>query len=168
MKISPIKILSILYILLMSNILFTKLNKHLIEFLNTNTFAKHILTFITIIVLITLVYSHLDISELIFYAVIIFILFILSTKSTYHVNLIILGILFILYMLDYTYTNKISDTVNSQLSYENKKNIISKFKIKKNHSIIFFAIAVVAGALLYDSKKYNQYKDKYSLMVFVS
>lgn len=168
MKISPIKILSMLYILLMSNLLFTKINKHLIEFINSNSIAKHILCFISIVVLITLIYQNLDIKELIFYAFITYVLFILATKSIFQVNIIILSFLFILYLHDYFTDNKIKNTIDSQINDSDKKNIISKLKIKKNHALILFALAVITGSVLYDSKKYEQYGKKYSLMVFVA
>lgn len=166
--ISPIKILSILYVLLMSNILFTKINKHLIEYLQSNVLAKHILGFITIIVLITLVYKNVDYRELLFYSIITYILFVLSTKSTYQINIIILGLLFILYIYNYFTDDKIKNFNLSQINVVDKNNLISKLKIKKNHGLILFAGAVIFGSLLYDSKKYEQYKNNYSLLVFVS
>jgi len=166
--ISPIKILSILYVLLMSNILFTKINKHLIEYLQSNVLAKHILGFITIIVLITLVYKNVDYRELLFYSIITYILFVLSTKSTYQINIIILGLLFILYIYNYFTDDKIKNLNSSQINIVDKNNLISKLKIKKNHGLILFAGAVIIGSLLYDSKKYEQYKNNYSLLVFVS
>lgn len=166
--ISPIKILSILYVLLMSNILFTKINKHLIEYLQSNVLAKHILGFITIIVLITLVYKNVDYRELLFYSIITYILFVLSTKSTYQINIIILGLLFILYIYNYFTDDKIKNFNLSQINVVDKNNLISKLKIKKNHGLILFAGAVIIGSLLYDSKKYEQYKNNYSLLVFVS
>jgi hypothetical protein len=166
--ISPIKILSILYVLLMSNILFTKINKHLIEYIQSNVLAKHILGFITIIVLITLVYKNIDYRELLFYSIITYILFILSTKCIYQVNIIILGLLFILYIYNYFTNDKIKNLNTSQINITDKNKLISKLKINKNHGLLLFAGAVIIGSLLYDSKKYEQYKNNYSLLVFVS
>ena len=119
-NISPIKILSLLYILLMSNILCTKINKHLIEYLHSNAIAKHILGFITIIVLITIVYKNLDIRELLFYSVIIYVLFVLATKCIYQVNIIVLGLLFVLYIYNYFTENKMNNIKYSQIDDKDK------------------------------------------------
>ena len=86
----------------------------------------------------------------------------------YQVNIIVLGLLFVLYVYNYFTDNKMNNIKYSQIDDKDKNKIISKLKIKKNHGLLLFSLAVIAGSLLYDSKKYNQYKNNYSLLVFVS
>ena len=77
--ISPIKILMILYLLMLSHGSLIKHNNlsHMIE--NSNI-IKHITIFIAIAVIISLIYNGIPVIELLFYSFIIYIVYILSIK----------------------------------------------------------------------------------------
>ncbi len=166
-NVSPIKILMFFYLLLMANLLSTKLNAHLIENINNNKILKHILIFVTIIVLLTVIYSDLNIYDLIIYGFIIYFVFILSTKMNKNYIMGILLLLVIFYLKDYYNKQKMiiiakDHTING-IDKEKKIENLNKQNMTMN---IIFGLLVVGGSLLYDDKKYAQYGGGYSLQKF--
>jgi len=166
-NVSPIKILLFFYLILMTNLLSTKLNAHLIENINNNKILKHILIFTTIVVLLTIIYSDLNIYDLIIYGFIIYFVFILSTKMNKNYILGILTLLFLFYLKDYYNKQKIITITRDQtikgIDKEQKIENINKQNMTIN---VIFGLLVVGGALLYDDKKYTQYGGGYSLLKF--
>jgi len=167
LNVSPIKVLMFFYLILMANLLSTKLNAHLIDNINNNKILKHIIIFVTIIVLLTLVYSDLNIYDLIIYGFIIYFVFILSTKMNKNYVMGILSLLVLFYLKDYYNKQKImiiaKDQTLNGLDKEKKIENINKQNLSMN---VIFGLLVVGGALLYDNKKVAQYGGGYSLQKF--
>ena len=166
-NVSPLKVLMFFYLLMISNLLSTKLNAHLIENINNNKILKHILIFSTIMVLLTIIYQDLNLNNLIIYTFIIYFVFILSTKINKNYIIALMILLAIFYLKDYYNKQKKNiiyrdNNINGNIKEEkiekiNKQNVIMN---------IIFGLSVISGALLYDNKKYIQYGGNYSLHKF--
>jgi hypothetical protein len=167
LNVSPIKVLMFFYLILMANLLSAKLNAHLIDNINNNKILKHIIIFVTIIVLLTVIYSDLNIYDLIIYGFIIYFVFILSTKMNKNYVMGILSLLVLFYLKDYYNKQKImiiaKDQTLNGLDKEKKIENINKQNFSMN---VIFGLLVVGGALLYDNKKAEQYGGGYSLQKF--
>lgn len=165
--VSPLKILMLLYLLLISNLITTKLNAHLIEHIQSNQILQHIICFSIIIVLFTLIYKDLNLYDLVIYSFITYFIFILSTKLNKNLVFGVLLLLGLFFIKDYYLNQKIN-----LLKLDNNINgIIKEQKIyeirKQNISLnVILGLVVIGGALLYDNKKFNQYGSSYSLKTF--
>jgi hypothetical protein len=167
LAISPLKILMLFYLLLVSNLITNKLNAHLIEDIKSNSIIQHIMVFTTILVLFALLYTDLNLYDMIIYTFITYFIFILSTKLNKNVVygvLLLLGLFFIKNYYNNQKINilKIDPTINGNIK-EQKINKIREQNITLN---VILGLVVIGGALFYDKKKYNQYGGRYSLKTF--
>jgi len=168
LNISPIKILMLFYLLLMSNLITQKLNKHIIEKLNNNKLLQHIVGFITILVILCLVYNNMNIYDMVIYTFVIYFVFILSTKLNQNVLLFSILLLVLFFLKEYYNNNKINliikDNSIDGMVKESKIKQIEKENITFN---IIYGLVVIGGSLLYDNKKYKQYGGNYTLIKFL-
>ena len=168
LNISPVKILMLFYLLIMSNLITSKLNKHIIEYINNNKLFQHLLIIITILVLLCLIYNDMNIYDMIIYTFIIYFVFILSTKLNQNVMYISLLILFVFFIKEYYNNKQINIIIMDKNIDGNKKEILIKKREKENFTLnVIYGLVVIGGALLYDDKKYLQYKNDYSLRKFI-
>ena len=168
LNISPIKILMLFYLLLMSNLITQKLNKHIIEKLNNNKLLQHIVGIITILVILCLVYDNMNIYDMVIYTFVIYFVFVLSTKLNQNVLLFSIMLLIIFFLKEYYNNNKINliikDNSIDGMVKESKIKQIEKENIILN---VIYGLVVIGGALLYDDKKYKQYGGNYTLKKFL-
>lgn len=168
LNISPIKILVLFYLLLMSNLITQKLNKHIIEKLNNNKILQHILGIITILVILCLVYDNMNIYDIVIYTFVIYFVFVLSTKLNQNVLLFSIMLLVLFFLKEYYNNNKINLIIKDEnldgFAKEKKIKQIEKENITLN---VIYGLVVIGGSLLYDDKKYKQYGGNYTLKKFL-
>ena len=164
--ISLTKILFIFYLLMMttSNKL---ISKQMQEYINDNRYIQHVLGFLTMIVLITLI-SNVEMRTAIIYALIGYIWFIFSTKLDIHWNIIILILLFVGYMFE----NKINleeqnIRTDNNLTIELKDQLIKDNLNKKNIFVGSIILVTIFGTLLYSKKKHVQYGGNYDIFTYM-
>lgn len=168
LNISPIKILMLFYLLLMSNLITQKLNKHIIEKLNNNKFLQHILGIITILVILCLVYDNMNIYDMVIYTFVIYFVFVLSTKLNQNVLLFSIMLLILFFLKEYYNNNKINLIIKDNSIDGIQKEIKIKQIEKENITLnVIYGLVVIGGALLYDDKKYKQYGGNYTLKKFL-
>ena len=166
--ISIIKILSILYLFIFANVLSQKINEKIAYKLNENILLKHIIGLITIGIILSLIYD-LSQKDLIFYSILIYFIFLLSTKISSQLIGVVIIILSGVYFYDYFMDSKINQVKNDNLIDINKKNsIITDKKNKKRNITLFMILVVVAGSLLYENEKVNQLGGSFSFNKFIN
>ena len=168
LDISPIKILMILFLLMLSNGSLIKHN-NLSYMIENNNLLKHVTIIITITVIISLLYSGIPLIELIFYSVIIYIIYILSLKIDKKYVVLFGILLVVIYFVDYYNRHNInmikSDT---NVAHNKKEKMIEEINKKNMYIFSAFVIIILFGSLKYDSKKNLQYGDNYSLLKFLN
>lgn len=168
LNISPIKILMLFYLLLMSNLITQKINKHIIEKLNNNKNLQHILGIITILVILCLVYDNMNIYDMVIYTFVIYFVFVLSTKLNQNILLFSIMLLILFFLKEYYNNNKINLIIKDNSIDGIQKEIKIKQIEKENITLnVIYGLVVIGGALLYDDKKYKQYGGNYTLKKFL-
>jgi hypothetical protein len=167
LDISPIKILMILYLLMLSHGSLIKHN-NLSYMIENNNIVKHITIFIAIAVIISLIYNGLPIIELLFYSFIIYIIYILSIKLDKKYVLIFGLLLVVIYFVDYYNRHNIQlIKQDKNINLKNKDKEIETIQRKNILMMGLFAVLVVAGSLRYDDKKNIQYGSGYDMSKFL-
>lgn len=167
--ISVIKLVMILYLFVFANVISTKINTKLVERIEKNIMVKHIVGLITIGVLLSLVYNSIPLKDLILYSIIIYVVFLLSTKISK--NYVLLGLLLLVgvYFLSAESENRIKGIKNDQsININEKVKLIKHLEGKNNKITYFYIFAVVIGSLMYDEKKNIQMGGSYDLMKFLN
>jgi hypothetical protein len=130
---------------------------------------KHIVGLITVGVLLSLVYNNIPLKDLLLYSLIIYVVFLLSTKISK--NYVLLGLLLLVgvYFLSAQTENRIKDVKNDQSIHITEKTKLIRYLESKNNKITYFYIfAIVVGSLMYDEKKYVQMGGSYDLVKFLN
>lgn len=166
--ISILKILMILYLIVFTNTLTVKFGEKLLYKINENIILKHIVGLITIGIILSLIYS-LEGKDLILYSILIYFVFLLSTKMSSDLLIIAIVVLAGLYFFDYFNDKKINQINNdNNLSNEIKNNIIVNKKNNKRNITLMTLFVVVCGSLIYENKKVGQYGGSFSLNKFLN
>jgi cell division protein FtsW (lipid II flippase) len=161
--VSIIKVLILLFILKMGSE-----DNNINIMLKNNKLVKHITLIITISVLLSLLYKDLSLTQLIFYSMIIYVLYLLSIKIDKKYVLIFCGLLSIIYFNDYENNKKINITKKDKILTSNDKyNIISNINKENKNILIVFIVFTLGLSLLYDDKQYEQHGNNYSLFKFL-
>lgn len=167
-EISIIKILMILYIIVFTNILTLKFGEKLLYKINENIILKHIIGLITIGIILSLIYS-LEGKDLILYSLLIYFVFLLSTKMSSELLIIVIILLAGLYFYDYFNDKKINQLNNDDnVSNDIKNNIITNKKNNKRNITLMTLFIVICGSLIYENKKVSQYGGSFSLNKFLN
>ena len=157
------------YLFVFANVISTKINTKLVERIEKNVMIKHIVGLITIGVLLSLVYNSIPLKDLILYSIIIYVVFLLSTKISK--NYVLLGLLLLVgvYFLSAESENRIKGIKNDQsINIDEKVKLIKHLEGKNNKITYFYIFAVVIGSLMYDEKKNVQMGGSYDLMKFLN
>jgi hypothetical protein len=163
-----ISVLLIFYLLIASGCTEKLMAKQMREFINGNRMMQHIISFLTLFVLISTLGGLNDIKDALIYALIGYIWFLFSTKLDVHWNIIILILLFIGYMVENQLNQSDGETKDDPiLNEEQKKEIIDEREKKKNIVIGSIFVITLIGTLVYSYKKHNQYGDGYDVMRFM-
>lgn len=165
---SLVKIMMIFYVLVASSATDNLLSKQIKEFVNDSRYMQHILGFLTMIILVTLVGGTVDNKSAIFYALIGYIWFIFSTKLDIHWNIIILILLFIGYMIENNmHAKELSIKSDKMLSDEQKQNLIKEDIRYRNWVIGGIFMVTIVGTLFYSQKKHEQYGGGYDVFAYI-
>ena len=144
-------------------------NNNLNTVIHNNEIIKHITVIITIAILISLLYKNMDITQIIFYSLIIYGLYILTIKIDKKYIVYVGLIITILYFIDYYNKRIIENTkLDKNLNSNEKYKIIKKYNKKNNMLLIIFILIVVGGSILYDDKQFIQHANKYSISKFIT
>lgn len=162
------KVLLIFYVLVASNCTDNLMSKQIRQYINENRFVQHIIGFLLMIILVTLVGGIVDTRLAIFYALIGYIWFIFSTKLDIHWNIIIIILLFIGYMYENSMSIRENDINNDPNLTPDQKFIIiqqnNNYKTWIVSSVIFITIL---GTLFYSHKKHEQYGGGYDVFTYI-
>ncbi len=128
--------------------------------LDTNIYYKHLIAFILLLFLIILIDEE-NINKNLLYniglAIIIYILFIISTRINHLLIIIILGILLIIYILD----------KSAEKEKETNINLYNTYKYYQLILIIIVIILMIIGFIYYLYEKYMEYDKKFSILTFI-
>jgi hypothetical protein len=157
-NISLSKALMIFYVLVASNYTGSLLSKQLKESIENNRYAQHIIGFIMMLVIITMVGGVSDIDKTIIYSVLAYVWFIMTTKIDLHWNIIII----LLMLCGYLYENKIKQKEkllenDSSMSNGEKNKIKIKHTERKTYIVLGIVGVTAIGMYMYLTKKQNQY-----------
>ena len=162
------KVLLIFYVFVASSTTDNLMSKQIREYINSNRYMQHILGFLTMIVLVTLVGGVVDNRAAIFYALVGYIWFIFSTKLDIHWNLIIIALLFIGYMIENNMSaREVEIKSDKTLSDEQKKKLIMTDMMYKNWIVGSVLIVTAIGTLFYSQKKQEQYGGGYDVFAYM-
>ena len=156
--ISLIKIILIFYLLIANNFTTNLFSKQLKTFFTENRMAQHLIGFITMIVIITLTTTNINICNILVYSIIGYIWFIFSTKLDIQWSIIII----LLILFGYLYELKINEKQKQIeqdpiMTNDKKQELIQQNNKYKKYIIVFILMATLAGTTLYANKKMNQY-----------
>ena len=165
--VSLTNILMLFYLLVSANILSKKISTKIELELESNILLKHILGIITLSIILNFLYE-LKTSELILYSVLIYFIFLLSTKISSNLSLLMLAVIFIIYYYEDYNKNKIVSIKNTSIEIQEKDNNIYKIKNNNRNAIIILIISIIGGSLLYEDKKANQFGGNFELNKFLS
>jgi len=145
------------------------LSKRLTEFIDENRLVKHLIGFITVIVLITLLQTeNISNSEIFVYAFLCYSWFILATKLNIHLNLILVLCLLMGYMYENMIRNKDIDVlVDKVLTDEEKTKIVQTNETLKKYVMWGLVALTTVGVYFYSEKKEVQYGGGYDLVTFL-
>lgn len=147
-----------LYLIISANFLNQLLSNHMQELIRTNIYVKHLLGFTILYFLIILtddIYLNKPIIESFTLSIIIYILFILLSRTNLYINIMIIIIIFIIYIIENLIKKK----------YKNEK-IKNKLRnIEKILSIIAVILILIGNIIFYIEKK-KQYKNKFNILKF--
>lgn len=163
-----ISVLLVFYLLIASGCTENLMAKQMREFIKENRMAQHVIGFLTLLVLISMIGGITDIKNALIYTLIGYIWFLFSTKLDVQWNMIILLLLSLGYMYENMINQKENEIINDPiLSDAHKKEIISNNENKKIWVIGILFIVTIVGTLAYSYKKHNQYGGEYDFGTFI-
>jgi hypothetical protein len=162
------KILLIFYVLVASSATDNLMSKQFREYVRDNRYMQHVLGFLTMFVLITLLCDGIDTKIALGYALIAYIWFIFSTKLDIHWNIIILILLFVGYMIENQIMVRDREiNTDNNLSNEQKLILIKDNNQYTNWIIGSILLITVIGTLFYSHKKQEQYGGGYDVFAYM-
>ena len=162
------KVLLIFYLLVASNYTDNLMAKQMKEYLNSNRFAQHIIGFLTLIVLVTMVGGITDTRSALVYSLIGYTWFIFSTKLDIHWNIVILTLLFIGYMYENSLVVKEKHILDDpNLTDKQKIDIVNRCNTYKSWTVGSIMIVTILGTLMYTNRKNVQYGGSYDLFTYI-
>lgn len=167
-KTSLSKILLFFYIIMASSYTNSLMGMQMKHFLKDNRLMQHIIAFLGMIVLITVVGDIDDSRIAVLYAAIGYTWFILTTKLDVHWNVIILALLFVGYMYENELdikNNNIKDDPNMPKYMKNK--IIKDNITNKIYIVSTIMVITLIGTLMYINKKQTQYGGNFNLLTYM-
>lgn len=138
------------------------LSKQMKEYISDNRYVQHILAFLMLLVVIDISYPSIEFYYLIIYSIVVYVLFLLTTKMDLHWNIVIFLLLFVLFIyenkLDHDQMNMMDDDNLDDTKKEEirKKNMYFRYAV---FTLIIFLI--VLGSFFYNNRKMVQYGGGY-------
>jgi hypothetical protein len=162
-----VKIVMIMYLFVFANAMSTRINQRIVDKIESNHIAKHLIGLITIAVILSLFNSTMPIKELAFYSIAIYVVYLLSTKVSRNLLLACILILAGLYFMSYVNDKRLRYIkLDQTLSGIKKEELIAQLENKNKYLSGGYIAAVVIGSLFYEQKKSGQFGGSYSLVKF--
>lgn len=167
-SISPVSIMLFIHIIALSNFFHTELSNGFKNYIENNIIAKQLIIFLTILTIISQIYSNQTLWTNIFITIIIYFLLLFITHSDYRFHI---GI-FVLLTIFHLYENKIKEKQHLELSDPNLNQEYKEKIIKNNFNkemIIYSLIIalIIGGTIYYEKIKIKQFGEKFSLIKFL-
>jgi len=162
------KVLLVFYVLIASSCTDGLMAKQMREYIKDNKFMQHIIGFLTMIVLVSMIGGVVDTRSIILYALIGYVWFILSTKLDIHWNIIILSLLFIGFMYENSIEVRETELQNDvSLNDIEKQKILSEDIQVRNWIVGSIIIVTIIGTVFYSHKKHEQYGGGYDVFAYM-
>ncbi len=164
---NTIKILLIFYLFQMGSLSNHTMGKQMQEYIQDNRIAKHLINFMFIFVLISVLYQNRENSDIAISTTIVYLLYLLTTKLDLQFNIVIIGLMFVFFYYYRNYENKeIRINSDTDLMKDIKENILKNDIEKYNIGTISFAVLVVILMNIYYKRKHTQYGGNFDLVNF--
>jgi len=167
-SISPISILLFVQIIFVSHFFQSDMSRKLKEYVESNTFLKQLIIFLTILTIISQVYPNESFINTLLISATMYFLLLFITNSDYRVHVAVF-ILLVVFNLYETYTKQKTkqQLADPRLEPEYKEQILeNNYKIDRIIYGIMICI-IVGGALYYERIKRKQFGEKFSLVKFL-
>jgi len=162
-----VKVLLLFYLITASNCTENLLSKQTQQIINDNRYVQHLLGFMTLFVLITLIDDQIDTRTALIYTVIGYVLFVFSTKIDIHYSFVIVMLLFIAYMYDNSSKIRTNEIKNDDSIPDEMKDILLKNSAYIDSTILWIIIGIViVGTFFYSQKKQEQYGGGYDVFTY--
>lgn len=166
--VSIIKILMILYLIIFTNVISNKFSEKITNKINETIVLKHVIGLITIGIILSLLHSF-DGKELLLYSIMIYFVFLLSTKISTDYIITFVVILSGLYFFDYFNNKKIHQiSIDENISTDIKNKIFNNKKNNKKYITMLTIFTAICGSLMYENRKVHQYGGNFSLNKFLN
>lgn len=167
-SISPISIMLFIHIIALSNFFHSELSQGFKNYIENNKLAKQLIIFLTILILISQIYSNETLWTNIFITIIVYFLLLFITNLDYRFHI---GI-FVLLTLFHLYENKVKEKQKLELSDPNLNQEYKEQIIKNNFNkeILIYGLIIVliiGGAVHYEKIKRKQFGENFSLIKFL-
>ena len=128
---SIIKVLALYYLILLNPLSTNLISKSLKNYIEDNRMSQHLISVITLFVLINLLYGNkTDNSNIYLITAICYIFFVLTTKIEVQINMIIIFSLIVIYFYESIIENKNIQTDNDNVLSDEEK---QRIKISRNN-----------------------------------
>ena len=163
---SIIKIISLYYLILLNPLSSDLLHHKIKTLVEDNRYVQHIISIMTIFVLINLIYPDGGPNNLLF-TIICYVFFIFTTKIELQINIIIIFFLIGIYFSELIIDNKNKSLESDNYISNDKKNkIILQRNYVKYGLYIIIGLITFIGLFFYSNKKTEQYGGSYSILNF--
>ena len=167
-SISLVSLLLLFYVLITLGDAENLISKQTKELIRANRYIQHVLGFMTMFVLITLVVDDIDTKSAVGYAILGYMFFIFTTRLDAHWNIIILVIMFISYGIEHSFKVRAKEIdIDNNISQNNKTKLYNESMQYKNMFVGTVLIITILGTLCYSHKKVEQYGGGYDAMIYI-
>jgi hypothetical protein len=167
-SISPISILLFVQIIIVSHFFQSDMSRKLKEYVESNTFLKQLIIFLTILTIISQLYKSQDIKTIILYSVIIYLLTLLVDKTNYKLHITLFVVLAIYHLYENHVSNKEEQVrKDPQLTQDYKEKVFQKNDKIRKYAYAGFILLILAGSLFQESDKRNMYGGRFNLNSFL-
>jgi hypothetical protein len=167
-RISIAKILLLFYVLIASGCTENLLPKQTREIIQQNRYVQHLIGFMTLFLLITLVDDAIDTRTALAYALLGYVWFIFSTKVDAHWSIAIILLLFAGYLYEHSMNIRIKEiNTDKNLTDLQKTQLLTNITNVKTWIVGSIIMVTILGTLFYSQKKQEQYGGGYDVFAYI-
>lgn len=167
-SISLSKVVLLFYLLIANNYTGNLLSHQFQDFMNNNRFAQHIVGFITMLVLISIIGGVTDPGTATMYSIIAYLWFIFTTKLDLSWNLLVIGIMILFLLYENTMLDKeVRSETDQALEEQDKEKIKSKHNRLKTLVAFSIIFIIIIGGSLYFNKQVVQHGGNFDGLTYV-
>ena len=166
--ISPLTIMLFIHIIALSNFFHTEISQGFKDYVEKSIFVKQLIIFLTILTIISQVYSTESLFNVFLITITIYFLLLFITNSDYRFHIAI----FIILSIFHVYENIIKvrqkqELEDPMLTVEYKDKLIECNSNKEKYIIGGLIVLIIGGALHYERIKRKQFGENFSLKKFL-